>query len=142
MGKKRAFSLLLATAAVLGCAQNPPQGAPELVGPTWQLVRFQGGDGKVDMPVDRSQYSLVFNANGSVFARIDCNRGSGTWKSAGPGGLEIGPMAMTRAMCPPRSLYNQVETQLPNVRSYVIRNGHLFLSLMADGGIYEFEPAR
>jgi para-nitrobenzyl esterase len=26
------------------------------------------------------------------------------------------------------------------VRSYVIRNGHLFLSLMADGGIYEFEP--
>jgi para-nitrobenzyl esterase len=26
------------------------------------------------------------------------------------------------------------------VRSYVIDNGHLFLSLMADGGIYEFEP--
>jgi para-nitrobenzyl esterase len=26
------------------------------------------------------------------------------------------------------------------VRSYTIENGHLFLSLMADGGIYEFEP--
>jgi hypothetical protein len=26
------------------------------------------------------------------------------------------------------------------VRSYVIKDGHLFLSLMADGGIYEFEP--
>jgi len=25
------------------------------------------------------------------------------------------------------------------VRSYVIKDGHLFLSLMADGGIYEFE---
>jgi len=31
--------------------------------------------------------------------------------------------------------------QLPFVRSYVIKNGHLFLPLMADGGIYEFEPA-
>jgi para-nitrobenzyl esterase len=26
------------------------------------------------------------------------------------------------------------------VRSYVVRDGHLFLSLMADGGIYQFEP--
>jgi para-nitrobenzyl esterase len=26
------------------------------------------------------------------------------------------------------------------IRSYVVRDGHLFLSLMADGGIYEFEP--
>jgi hypothetical protein len=26
------------------------------------------------------------------------------------------------------------------VRSYIIKDGHLFLALMADGGIYEFEP--
>jgi len=25
------------------------------------------------------------------------------------------------------------------IRSYVVKEGHLFLSLMADGGIYEFE---
>jgi para-nitrobenzyl esterase len=30
--------------------------------------------------------------------------------------------------------------QLPNVRSYLIKDGRLFLSLMADGGIYELEP--
>ncbi len=29
---------------------------------------------------------------------------------------------------------------LPLVRSYVLKDGHLFLSLMADGGIYEYEP--
>jgi len=28
------------------------------------------------------------------------------------------------------------------VRSYVRKNGHLFLFLRADGGIYEFEPVR
>jgi hypothetical protein len=26
------------------------------------------------------------------------------------------------------------------VRSYTIKDAHLFLALMADGGIYEFEP--
>jgi len=28
----------------------------------------------------------------------------------------------------------------PFVRSYVLKDGRLYLSLMADGGIYEFEP--
>ena len=27
-----------------------------------------------------------------------------------------------------------------SIRSYVMKDGHLFLALMADGGIYEFEP--
>jgi heat shock protein HslJ len=61
------------------------------------------------------------------------------WKSAGTGQIEFGPMAITRAACPPGSLHDQIVRQLPYVRSYVIKEGHLFLSLMADGGIYEFE---
>lgn len=55
--------------------------------------------------------------------------------------LKFGPMALTRALCAPGSLHDRIVKQLPLVRSYVIRNGHLYLSLMADGGIYEFEPA-
>jgi para-nitrobenzyl esterase len=142
MGAK-AVPLLLASTLTLACAQTPPQVAGDsLVGPTWRLVKFQGGDGRVEIPVDRSQYELVFNANGSVFARIDCNRGSGSWKSTGTNRIELGPMATTRAMCPPGWLTEHVARQLPNIRSYLIRDGHLFLSLMADGGTYEFEPAR
>jgi heat shock protein HslJ len=73
-------------------------------------------------------------------ARIDCNRGRGTWKSFGPNQLEFGPLALTRAMCPPESLHDRIVKDWGFVRSYVIKDGHLFLSLMADGGIYEFEP--
>jgi membrane-bound inhibitor of C-type lysozyme len=47
---------------------------------------------------------------------------------------------LTRAMCPPGSIHDQLVTHWPAVRSYVLRDGRLFLSLMADGGIYEFEP--
>jgi para-nitrobenzyl esterase len=66
--------------------------------------------------------------------------GRGTWKSPGPNQLEFGPLALTRAMCPPGSLHDRIVKQWPFVRSYIIKDGRLFLSLMADGGIYEFEP--
>jgi para-nitrobenzyl esterase len=136
-------SLLLVTLVVLtGCAQLTPQTtADRLTGTSWQLVKFRGGDDTVLVPDDKSKYTLAFAADGSVSARIDCNRGRGTWKSSGPNQLELTPMALTRAMCPPGSLHDRMVSQLPYVRSYVIRNGRLFLSLMADGGIYEFEPA-
>ena len=83
---------------------------------------------------------MVFGADGSVSMRVDCNRGRGTWKSPEPGQLTFGPMALTRAMCPPGSLHHRIVKDMPSVRSYVLKDGHLFLSLMAAGGIYEFEP--
>jgi para-nitrobenzyl esterase len=42
--------------------------------------------------------------------------------------------------CPPDPLEHRLATDWTAVRSYVLKGGHLFLSLMADGGIYEFEP--
>ena len=122
-----------------GCAHMAPM--PEtLAGTSWQLVRFQGGDGKVMAPDDRSKYTLAFNADGRVAARLDCNRGTGSWKSAGPGQLELGPMAVTRAMCAPGSLDHEVSKRLYHVRSYVMKDGRLFLAMMADGGVFELEP--
>jgi len=132
-----ALVLLLA-----GCVQTPAQPAPDgLAGTSWQLVKYQGGDNSALMPDDKTKYTLAFGADGFVSARIDCNRGRGAWKSAGKGQLAFGPMATTRAMCPPGSLHDRIVAHWPYVRSYVIRGGHLFLSLMADGGIYELEPA-
>ena len=43
-------------------------------------------------------------------------------------------------MCPEGSLHDRIVKHLSLIRSYVIKDGHLFLSLMDDGGIYEFEP--
>ncbi|HEX7959283.1 MAG TPA: META domain-containing protein [Terriglobales bacterium] len=45
-----------------------------------------------------------------------------------------------RAVCPLAPLNDGMAKTWQYVRSYVIKDGHLFLSLMADGGIYEFEP--
>lgn len=121
-------------------SQQPQPAGPPLAGTSWQLVKFQGGDGKVLAPDDPSKYTIAFDRNGNLTARIDCNRGRGTWASSGPGSLQLSPMALTRALCPPGSLHDQIARQWTNIRSYVLKDGHLFLSLMADGGIYEFEP--
>jgi len=120
----------------------PPSTPATLGGTSWQLVKFQGGDGTALVPDDKSKYTLAFEPDGVMSARIDCNRARGGWRSSGPNQLEFGPMAATRAQCPPGSLHDQIVKQLPYVRSYVMKNGHLFLSLMADGGVYEFEQVR
>ena len=107
---------------------------------SWQLVRFQGGDDTTLTPDDRAKYTIEFGTDGQLAARIDCNRGRGTWKSSVPNRIEFGPLALTRAQCPPGSLHDQIARQWSNIRSFVIKDGHLFLALMADGGIYELEP--
>lgn len=117
-----------------------PTATGQLASTSWQLVEFQSSDGTTLTPDDRSNYTLTFNADNSVKVRIDCNRGRSTWKSSGPNHLEFGSLALTRDMCPPGSLRDRIVKHWSYVRSYVIKDGHLFLSLMADGGIYEFEP--
>jgi heat shock protein HslJ len=114
--------------------------SPGLAGTSWQLVTFRGGDDTTLTPDDRAKYTIQFAAAGRFFTRVDCNRGQGTWKSSGLNQIEFGPLALTRAQCPPGSLHDQIVKQWGNIRSYVIRDGHLFLALIADGGIYEFEP--
>jgi len=135
----------LALAVLAGCAttQAPPtaSSSPGLTGTTWQLVKFQGGDDTTLTPDDRTKYTLEFSADGGVSTRLDCNRGRGSWTSAGPGQIRFGPLALTRAMCPPGSMDDQIVKNWDSIRSYLIRDGHLFLSLMADAGTYEFEPA-
>jgi heat shock protein HslJ len=114
---------------------------PRLQGTAWQLVKFQGGDDTTLTPDEKAKYTIEFSAGGRLTVRIDCNRGRGTWKSTGPGQLEFGPLALTRAQCPPGSLHDRIVKQWSLIRSYVLKDGHLFLALMADGGTYEFEPA-
>jgi heat shock protein HslJ len=139
----RTATLVTAVVLFIACgafAQTPAQTSNNLAGTSWRLVKFRGGDDTTLTPDDPAKYTITFGADGSLSARIDCNRGRGKWKSSGPSQLELGPLALTRAKCPPGSLHDQIVKQWSNIRSYVLKDGHLFLSLMADGGIYEFEP--
>jgi para-nitrobenzyl esterase len=117
-----------------------PSAASELAGTSWKLVKFQGGDETTSVPDNGSKYTITFGRNGRVTARVDCNRGSSTWRSPRANELQFGSWSMTRAKCSPGSLHDKIVTEGANVRSYSIKNGHLFLSGMAAGGFYELEP--
>ena len=138
------LSYLLSAALTTSCSAPtpiPPQhAAAGLGGTSWQLVRFQGGNDKLLTPDDPAKYTIAFGTDGSVSARIDCNRGRGTWKSSGPNHLQFGPLALTRATCQPGSLHDRIVKDWEFVRSYIWQGKRLFVALMADGGIYEFEP--
>jgi para-nitrobenzyl esterase len=151
----------LVLAALAGCASNTPldpqppapQATPanpapgnagdtaKLEGTSWRLIQISMSDGVTRPAIDRSRYTIGFGASEVLHVRFDCNRGHGTWKSSGTNNLEFGPLSLTRAMCAPGSLHDQLVRQWPHVRSYLLKDGRLFLSLMADGGTIEFEPA-
>jgi len=137
-------SMLLLTACQSTPAPQPVPGSaapPALQGSSWRLVQLSFSDGTQRAAIDRSRYTIGFGTDGVLNVRFDCNRGRGSWTSAGPGQLQFGELALTRALCPTGSLYDDLVRQWPQVRSYQIRDGRLFLVLMADGGSIEFEPS-
>lgn len=134
-----------ASAAITGSERTFASGqksswASELDGTSWQLVKFQGPDDTTLVPDDKSKYTIRFGGDGRVAVRVDCNRGGSTWRSTRAGELQFGSWSMTRAKCPPGSLHDRIVLEGGAVRSYVIKDGRLFLSGMAAGGSYELEP--
>lgn len=112
----------------------------ELGGSIWRLVRLQSSNDSVFTPEGRAVYTVEFGSDGKASVVAGCNRGSGTWAVVPPSGLTFGPLATTRAMCPPGSLSPRFLGDFQNMRSYQLVGGHLYISLMADGGVYDFVP--
>ena len=119
-----------------------------LAGTDWRLLEFQSMDDSIGTvrPFDSSVFTMRLSEDGTVSMRLDCNRASGNW-SAEPsadgtsGRFEFGRLASTRARCRPPNLDERIVRDAEFVRGYLLRDGRLYLSLMADAGIYTWEPA-
>ena len=132
-----ACSMLLACAAV----------SDTIAGTDWRLVEFQSMDDAIGTirPDESSVFTMRLDRDGTVSMRLDCNRATGRWSSeASVGGssgrFEFGQLASTRALCPPPNLDERIVRDAQFVRGYLLRDGRLHLSLMADAGIYTWEP--
>lgn len=133
----------LALWAMQGLAAGPAASSVQLAGTQWRLVEFQSMDDTkgIARPSEGSLYTMWLHGDGTVTMQLNCNRATGTW-SAKPGSdtasgrFEFGPLAATRALCPPPSMDESIVVQSSFVRSYLVKDGRLYLSLMADGGIY------
>lgn len=142
----------LAAGALAGCAAAPSgQAVSGLEGTRWELAVFTSMDDAQPplRPADPARYTLEFAAEGRVLLRLDCNSGHSSWQATPApgsvaqrrsGSLGFGPIASTRAACPPGSLEPRLAAMLPFVRSFVIEQGQLHLALLADGGILSWNP--
>jgi para-nitrobenzyl esterase len=111
-----------------------------LAGTSWQLVRFQPSEGAGFAPAQPDKYTIAFESQSAASVRFDCNWARGTWKSAEPNQIEFDALALTRVSCAPESHHDAIVERWSSIRSYQVRDGHLFLSMQEDAGVFEFEP--
>jgi heat shock protein HslJ len=138
--------ILAIVALLLAGGVGPAAGSQpgvSLAGTHWRLVEFQSMDDATgtQRPRDGTLYTMWLHGDGSVTMQLDCNRARGAWsveasEDASSGRFTFGPLASTRALCPPPSMDQSILAQFPYIRSYLLKDGRLYLSLMADGGIY------
>lgn len=147
----RRLTRRVATAATVaglavGCGGGPA--ADPLAGTTWQLTSIESMAPEEQPSTtidDPARYTVSFGADGQAAFQVDCNRGTSSWKAepAAPesGGLTFGPVALTRMFCPQPSYDTQVAAALGRVRSYLLADGQLHLSMEADSGVMHWRPA-
>ncbi len=143
-GTRRLLSVGLALWAVQGLAEGD---AAPLAGTQWRLVEFQSMDDAqgTTRPAEGSLYTMWLHGDGTVTMQLNCNCATGRWSAqpgndAASGRFEFGSLAATRALCPPPSMDESIVAQSSYIRSYLLKDGRLYLSLMADGGIYVWAP--
>lgn len=139
-----ALILLGSSVCVTALASERP---PQLTATKWQLQSFQSMDDAIGTirPADPALYNMQLNRDGSVNMHLNCNHAMGQW-SAVPaadqrsGNFTFGQLAATKAFCPPPSLDEKILADSQYVRTYLLRDGKLHLSLLADAGIYTWAP--
>jgi heat shock protein HslJ len=121
--------------------------AAALGGTEWRLIEIQSMDDAVGTrkPAPDAVYTMRLAQDGTVNMVLNCNRANGTWTATpsadgASGQFTFGPLAATRALCPPPSLDEEISGQAQYIRGYLLRDGNLYLTLMADGGIWAWEP--
>jgi len=117
-----------------------------LAGTKWRLVEFQSMSDAIGeiRPKNPSDYTLTLGSDGRATMRLDCNRATGSWSAevssdGYSGTFSLGPLAATNAVCPAPSMGEQIARDAPYVRGFLLRDNRLYLSLLADGGIYAWQ---
>jgi heat shock protein HslJ len=132
-------------ASLAGCGSAAA--SDPLTGTTWRLLSIESMAPEEQPSTtidDPSTYTVTFGDDGRAAFQVDCNRGNASWEtsSAAPdsGTLTFGPIALTRMMCPQPSEDTRVAAALGYVRSYLLSDGKLHLSMLADSGVMHWEP--
>ncbi|WP_162925218.1 META domain-containing protein [Aurantiacibacter odishensis] len=146
MQLRKLFCLTIGAGSLAACATTPDLSPDEgaLVSSEWALVSIMDDNEDVRLrPQFSERHTLNFEADGSLYIQLDCNRGTADWRaypgSAGSGDLNIGPVASTRALCPEPSYGERLASALPGATGYRVTPGVGTLTIITQDAVFGFE---
>lgn len=113
----------------------------EAVGLEWRWIGFTSPAERLDIPRPEA-FTLMFDGNGQVAVRADCNRGRGKYQVGADRKLLVGPFALSRRSCGASQLDGRFARELQRVTAYSVRDGELVLEIPADGASLRFVTQR
>jgi heat shock protein HslJ len=126
------------TGGSAGATEDSNGGTAAPLAGVWRWATFR--DAKQDYLVPATtDYTLIFNDDGTVAVVADCNTGRGSYTVNSDGTLTIVVQVVTRAACPPGSLSDSFIEYLNQAGPFEVDEaGTLIIDLMADGGRMTF----
>ncbi len=120
---------------------SPGEVAPtlpaEVVDTTWHWVSLTTPVEQVTVDAP-DKYTIRFDKSGKVAVKADCNRGMISYTVSADRRIELKPMALTKAMCPPGSLSDRFVKEVTRASNYFRKDGDLYLQLPVDSGTLRF----
>jgi heat shock protein HslJ len=149
-------SLALIGALLTGCSRGQPEPAGQPPAPyreraeasdstlpsnvldvTWEWVSFTSPVEQITVDAPE-RYTIRFGREGRAAVRADCNRGSTGYSVSADRRIALGPIVLTRMMCPPGSQDARFVNEIGRATSYFLKDGYLFLELPVDSGTLRF----
>jgi heat shock protein HslJ len=107
----------------------------------WQWVSLTTPTEQINVG-SPERYTVQFGADRRLALRADCNRGAGSYSITSDRQIKIGPLALTRAMCPPGSLGDRFVADLSQANFLFFRDGELYIELPVESGALRFRRGK
>lgn len=139
----RTLSALFAGGAALVLSACSTSSMPHpLEGTSWRLVDVETSGTSTRLNEDlSSRHTITFEEDRAIM-QLDCNRGNGKWSAAmprdGDGTISFGPVAATRAYCPPPSFGEVLASELPKATDFTLTPETGRLIIRTDDVAYAF----
>ncbi|GGD62311.1 hypothetical protein GCM10010990_09650 [Croceicoccus mobilis] len=133
--------------ALSGCASISGKPSHPLARQTWELREIHTANKRpVTLTAEQaSRHTLRFGRENAVSLKLDCNNGTADWSAGdaieGKGILTIGPVAATRALCPPPSFGEELAADLPQASAYILSDKGDKLSIVTRHVLFRFKKA-
>jgi para-nitrobenzyl esterase len=140
---KLAMTSFLAAGTAFALAACSTSSTPHpLEGTSWRLVDVETSGTSTRLTDELSSRHTITFEEDRAFMQLDCNRGNGNWSAAMPrdgnGSISFGPIAATRAYCPPPSFGEELAAELPRAFGYTLMPEGERLLIRSEGAVYIF----